>query len=66
MAGLYGHMRENEERSKNIYLQNWAPVFKKYAVNNCLVTGFSCREQVKRMEGIKPKHPVEVLAEMIE
>lgn len=65
MAGLYGHTATNEERSMEIYKQNWAPVFKKYDINRCLVTGYSCREQVKRMEGIAVKHPLQVLLEYL-
>lgn len=66
MAGLYGHTAANEERSKEIYRQNWAPVFTKYDINRCLVTGYSCREQVKRMEGVSVKHPLQVLVECFE
>ncbi|MGN1394828.1 MAG: FAD-binding and (Fe-S)-binding domain-containing protein [Succinivibrionaceae bacterium] len=65
MAGLYGHMADNLEKSQNIYRQNWAPVFKKYPIERCLVTGYSCREQVKRMERVVVKHPLQVLAEIL-
>ena len=27
----------------------------------CLVTGYSCRSQVKRFAGWLPKHPVQIL-----
>lgn len=66
MAGLYGHMKENEQRSKEIYKQNWAPVFKKYPIDKCLVTGYSCREQVKRMEDFEALHPVELLNKVLD
>ncbi len=65
MAGLYGHTAKNMEKSISIYNQNWAPVFKKYPVNRCLVTGFSCREQVQRMEHQSVKHPIQVLNEVM-
>ncbi len=61
MAGLYGHTSSREETSKSIYNQNWAPVFKKYDIHSCLVTGYSCREQVKRMENETVLHPLQVL-----
>lgn len=65
MAGLYGHMEQNVERSEKIYNQNWAPVFVKYSVHRCLVTGYSCREQVKKMEGVQTKHPLQVLLSVL-
>lgn len=65
MAGLYGHTAANEARSQAIYRQNWAPVFQKYPLNRCLVTGFSCREQVKRMEHAEVRHPLQVLNEIL-
>ncbi len=61
MAGLYGHLEENLQRSRQIYQQNWAPVFKKYPLSRCLVTGYSCREQVRQMEGRNTLHPLQLL-----
>lgn len=66
MAGLYGHTAANAERSESIYKQNWAPVFKKYPISKCLVTGYSCREQVKKMEGVITKHPLQLLNELLD
>ena len=65
MAGLYGHTAANVARSEAIYRQNWAPVFKKYPVNRCLVTGFSCREQVRKMENAVVRHPLQILNEIM-
>ena len=31
----------------------------------CLATGYSCRSQVKRMEGEKLKHPLQALLELL-
>ena len=61
MAGLYGHLKDNVERSMQIYRENWAPVFRKYPLEYCLATGYSCREQVHRMEGKSVMHPLQVL-----
>lgn len=61
MAGLYGHLKANVERSMQIYRENWAPVFRKYPLEYCLATGYSCREQVRRMEGKSVMHPLQVL-----
>jgi len=30
-----------------------------------LVSGYSCRSQVKRFAGYKPKHPLEALLELV-
>lgn len=65
MAGLYGHTAANVARSEAIYRQNWAPVFRKYPVNRCLVTGFSCREQVRKMENAVVRHPLQILNEIM-
>ena len=65
MAGLYGHLKANVERSKEIYRENWAPVFKKYPIEYCLATGYSCREQVRRMEEKNVLHPLQVLSTLL-
>lgn len=31
-----------------------------------LATGYSCRSQVKRFEGYRPQHPIEILADLLE
>lgn len=33
--------------------------------NRCLATGYSCRSQVKRVEGTGVRHPVQALLEII-
>jgi Fe-S oxidoreductase len=33
--------------------------------DSILATGFSCRSQVKRFAGFKPKHPIELLAQVL-
>lgn len=66
MAGMYGHERIHREKSEKIYNQSFGAAVKKYGVENVLVTGYSCRSQVLRMEGAKAKHPAEALVEEIE
>lgn len=66
MAGLFGHMTAHQDESKGVYTQNWQPHLKAHPFNQCLITGFSCRSQVERMEGQKPNHPIHVLAELID
>lgn len=66
MAGLFGHMAQHQAESKGVYQQNWQPKIHEHGFNQCLITGFSCRSQVERMEGKKPNHPIHVLAELID
>ncbi|HEY7884211.1 MAG TPA: FAD-binding and (Fe-S)-binding domain-containing protein [Cellvibrionaceae bacterium] len=62
MAGTYGHESANVATSKTIYSQSWQPV-----VNNpehqgkLTATGYSCRSQVKRLDGQALPHPLQVL-----
>lgn len=68
MAGTYGHEASHLESSKALYTLSWAPVFARAqneTPNEVLVTGFSCRSQVARFEGSKPRHPIEVVNEII-
>ena len=61
MAGTYGHDSKHLEDSRNIYNMSWGPAIAKLPKSQCLVTGYSCRSQVKRMEGEKMRHPVQAL-----
>lgn len=61
MAGTYGHESEHQEESKKLYAMSWKPKLAQHSLPNIVATGFSCRSQVKRFEGQKAKHPVEVL-----
>lgn len=62
MAGMYGHERIHRETSERIYNQSFGAAVKRYGVEHCVITGYSCRSQVKRMEGKTPVHPVQVIA----
>jgi FAD/FMN-containing dehydrogenase/Fe-S oxidoreductase len=65
MAGTYGHEAQNQSNSKSLYNMSWKPVIEKNRAGQILSTGFSCRSQVKRYEQFKPKHPIELLAEIL-
>lgn len=66
MAGLFGHMVANQEESRQVYEQNWQAKLRERDFNQCLVTGFSCRSQVLRMEKRHANHPVHVLATLLQ
>ena len=63
MAGTYGHETEHYEESRGIYDLSWSDKIPQdpFLRQNILTTGFSCRSQVKRFEGFRPLHPLQVL-----
>ncbi|CRH29164.1 D-2-hydroxyglutarate dehydrogenase YdiJ [Pantoea ananatis] len=65
MAGTYGHESQNLENSLGIYALSWHPQLQKLPRQRCLATGFSCRSQVKRVEGNGMRHPLQALLELI-
>jgi Fe-S oxidoreductase len=65
MAGVYGHETANHDNSRRLYEMSWQKKAEKTGVKNMLVTGFSCRCQVKRQEGTRPQSPAEYLAKAL-
>ncbi|KLV08881.1 membrane protein [Photobacterium aquae] len=65
MAGTFGHEQDKLELSKSVYGLSWQPNIAKLDPERCMVTGYSCRSQVKRLEHIKMKHPVQVLLQVL-
>jgi len=63
MAGTYGHETEHYAESRGIYDLSWSDKIPQdpFLRQNILTTGFSCRSQVKRFEGFRPLHPLQVL-----
>ncbi len=48
-----------------IYELSWHQAMQRLPRNRCLATGYSCRSQVKRVEGTGVRHPVQALLEII-
>ncbi|HHN8377062.1 TPA: D-2-hydroxyglutarate dehydrogenase YdiJ [Morganella morganii] len=65
MAGTYGHEMPNLARSKGIYQLSWAQSYQSLPSERCLTTGYSCRSQVKRMEGKVMLHPLQALLTLV-
>ncbi|EHG00984.1 hypothetical protein i01_02221 [Escherichia coli cloneA_i1] len=65
MAGTYGHEAKNHKNSLRIYELSWHQAMQRLPRNRCLATGYSCRSQVKRVEGTGVRHPVQALLEII-
>ncbi|MDT4861109.1 hypothetical protein FQZ97_957000 [compost metagenome] len=62
MSGTYGHETRNFETSKAIYAQSWGRLIERHGHDgNLLADGYSCRSQVKRMEGKGLPHPLQAL-----
>ncbi|MCW2478093.1 FAD-binding and (Fe-S)-binding domain-containing protein [Candidatus Symbiopectobacterium sp. NZEC135] len=65
MAGTYGHESKNLADSKGIYALSWQQALQKLPSARCLTTGYSCRSQVKRMEGQGLRHPLQALLDLV-
>ena len=66
MAGTYGHEKSHADGSKQLYAMSWAEPLQQRPLERCLATGFSCRSQVKRIEGQGIKHPVQALLSLLD
>lgn len=65
MAGTFGHESSHIEESRGIYALSWQAAVAQYKSEQILATGYSCRSQVARMEGVKPRHPIQLLNELL-
>ncbi|UAA40472.1 FAD-binding oxidoreductase [Paraneptunicella aestuarii] len=61
MAGTFGHEQKHMEDSRALFELSWQPAFEQFNPDQVLITGYSCRSQVARFEGVKPKHPLQAL-----
>ncbi|WP_261874779.1 FAD-binding and (Fe-S)-binding domain-containing protein [Vibrio rarus] len=65
MAGTFGHEADKLQWSKDIYALSWKPSLARLPKERCMVTGYSCRSQVKRLEGVVAKHPLQALLQVL-
>ena len=65
MAGTYGHEVKNHANSLGIYELSWHQAMQRLPRSRCLAAGYSCRSQVKRVEGNGVRHPLQALLEII-
>jgi Fe-S oxidoreductase len=61
MAGTYGHEKVNLDNSKALYKMSWQDKVADLATEQILVTGYSCRSQIKRLDSKVTLHPVQAL-----
>ena len=60
MSGTFGHEREHQDMSRNLFDATWRPIVEKE--DKVLATGFSCRCQVDRLSGVTALHPMAAIA----
>ncbi|MEJ2043255.1 MAG: FAD-binding and (Fe-S)-binding domain-containing protein [Reinekea sp.] len=60
MAGTFGHETRNRESSETIYNLSWRQVIASPR-QTLVTTGYSCRSQVKRLDGKHLLHPLQYL-----
>jgi len=66
MAGTFGHEVKNRPLSETIYGLSWREKLGALRPEEVpMATGYSCRSQVKLMEGEAPPHPLQVLKELV-
>ena len=62
MAGTYGHETQNIDMSKYIYSLSWDAIINNPDYEDSLLaSGFSCRSQVKRIDGKNIPNPLQAL-----
>lgn len=62
MAGTYGHESRNKGTSATIYDLSWRPLLENQPADQWVATGYSCRSQAQRQQGVTLKHPLQYLA----
>ena len=65
MAGTYGHEKVNLDNSKALYQMSWQDKVANLATEQILVTGYSCRSQIKRLDNKVTLHQVQALLNAI-
>ena len=65
MAGTFGHEADKLQISTDIYGLSWKPNLAQLPQERCLMTGYSCRSQVKRFEHYQPKHPLQAVLSIL-
>jgi FAD/FMN-containing dehydrogenase/Fe-S oxidoreductase len=66
MCGIFGHEAEHLDESRGVFDMSWRRALGgEAAESGSVVTGHSCRSQIKRFGGFVPRHPVEALRDML-
>ncbi|MDF0662354.1 FAD-binding and (Fe-S)-binding domain-containing protein [Rhizobium sp. BC49] len=66
MAGTFGHEARNRPISERLYAMSWKPELDAAGEADILMaTGYSCRAQVKEIDGKRIPHPLQIIDRMI-
>lgn len=66
MAGTFGHETRNRPMAEQLYAMSWADIVKRQGLTDIvMVTGYSCRSQVKAIDDRRLPHPLQVLDQLL-
>ncbi|ANP90094.1 FAD-binding and (Fe-S)-binding domain-containing protein [Rhizobium leguminosarum] len=66
MAGTFGHETRNKRLSEALYEMSWkSPIAGRQKEDVVMVTGYSCRSQVKILEAVGLEHPLQVIERLV-
>ncbi|MBN9451297.1 MAG: FAD-binding oxidoreductase [Bosea sp.] len=66
MAGTFGHETRNRGLSERIFELSWAKKLKELSLDEVpMATGYSCRSQAKLKGENVPRHPIQILKELL-
>jgi Fe-S oxidoreductase len=60
MAGTFGHEAEHRDMSEQLYGMGWRQHVAAHG-GRLVATGYSCRSQIKRFDGVRVDHPIQAL-----
>lgn len=64
MAGAYGHEAEHADHSRQLFAAGWQAALEDR--EPVVVSGFSCRAQIRRLTGRRLPHPLQALQQSLE
>ncbi|TGQ94543.1 FAD-binding oxidoreductase [Mesorhizobium sp. M8A.F.Ca.ET.208.01.1.1] len=66
MAGTFGHETRNRRLSEALYEMSWkSPIAGRQKEDVVMVTGYSCRSQVKILGAVAVEHPLQIIARLV-
>jgi Fe-S oxidoreductase len=66
MAGAFGYEHGHYEVSRDLAERVILPLLRSSPTITLVAPGFSCRSQIKDLAGVRPSHPVELLARLLD
>ncbi|KWV48671.1 hypothetical protein AS026_11880 [Rhizobium altiplani] len=67
MAGTFGHETRNRRTAEQLYEMSWRhQIAGRQEQDVVMSTGYSCRSQVKIIDGVHLLHPLQVIDRLLE